>query len=90
MHQRVVIGPGADAIEPAFEQLELRLAELADHPLQHQDGEDLFFQDVAAKELIGNLQQIRQVMLRQDGPPKAHRNLAQLVRCTSRATSLRA
>src|SRR5271165_1611335 len=79
MHQPVMIGPGTDPVEPAFEQLELKPAELLHYPLKHQNGENLLLEHVVAKELIGNLQKILLAMLRQDGPPKSHRDFAQLV-----------
>jgi len=57
VHQRIVVGPAANTVDPAFEELELGLAEVADDSLQHGHGEDFLFEDLAAEELVGNLHQ---------------------------------
>jgi hypothetical protein len=73
-----MIGPGADAIQPGFEQLELGLAEFADDALQHEHREYFFLQHIAVEKLIGNLDKVMEIPLRKSGPSKAHGNLAQL------------
>ncbi len=57
MHERVVIGPTADAVEPGLEQLELGVAKLAVEFLQQEHGGYLFFQHRAGEKTIGNLDQ---------------------------------
>ena len=55
MHQRIVVSPGGDAIEPAFEKLEVVAAKLFRHAFEQQYGEGLLFQHFAAKKLVGDL-----------------------------------
>src|SRR5215469_12219380 len=53
MYQRVVICPGADAIEPALEQLEFSMSELCGHSLEQEHRKVLFIEHFAGKQLVG-------------------------------------
>lgn len=57
MHQSVVIGPTADAVEPGLEPLKLRVAELAVEFLQQKHGGHFLYQYRAGKKMIGDLDQ---------------------------------
>jgi len=57
MHQRVMIGPAADAIEPGLEEFELGVTKLAVKLLQQEHGGYLFFQHRAGEKAIGDLDQ---------------------------------
>ena len=57
MHQCIVIGPTADAVEPGLEHLELAVAEFGVELLQHKDGSNFFFKHRAGEKMVGDLDQ---------------------------------
>ena len=89
MYQRIVVSPGGDAVEPAFEKLELGVAELLSHVFEQHYSEGLLLHHFTAKKLIGDLKQVRQAVLSEDGAAEAFGDLAQFSR-TIRAIALRA
>src|SRR5579885_941934 len=52
MHQSIMIGPAANAIEPRLEEPKFALAEIAGEVLKKEDREDFLFQYAARKQLI--------------------------------------
>lgn len=57
MHQRVMIRPTTDAVEPGLEEFELGVAELSIEFLQQEHCGYLFFQHRAREKTIGDLDQ---------------------------------
>src|SRR5271170_1992133 len=80
MHQRVMIGPAADAVEPALEQFELGVAELAIKFLEQKHGDYLFFQHQAGEKAIGDLDQEIEPVLFSHLPAKTDSGAAQVCR----------
>ena len=66
MHQRIVIGPTADAVEPALKECELTIPALVSQIFKQEDRGHLFFQHGTGKELIRNLNQKIEIVFLQN------------------------
>ena len=80
MHQRIVIDPTRDAVQPTHEHLKLSIAKLRLHPLEQKHGGYFFFEHRPAEKLIGYFHQKIEVALPQNlaaaaphGPPQISR-----------------
>lgn len=80
MHQCVMIGPTADAVEPGLEKFELSVAELPVEFFQQEHSGYLFFQNRAREKLIGDRDQEIESVLFSHFPAKTDSGAAQ-VRC---------
>src|SRR5271170_5204340 len=80
MHQRVMIRPTADAVEPSLEEFELGVAELAIEFLQQEHGDYLFVQHRAQEKAIGDLDQKIEPALFSHFPAKTDSGAAQIWR----------
>lgn len=80
MHQRVMIGPTADAVEPGLEEFELGVAELAIKFLEQEHGGYLFFQHRSGEKVIGDLDQEIESVLLSHFPAKTDSGAAQVRR----------
>jgi hypothetical protein len=85
MHQRVMIGPTADAVEPGLEELEFGIAKLAVEFLEQEHGGYLFFQHRAGEKAIGDLDQKIESVLFFSPPDENGQRRGVSQPCTSRA-----
>ena len=72
MHQRIMIGPTADPVEPGLKQFEFAVAKLAIQFLQQEHGGNFFFEHRAGEKLIGNLNQKIEPLFFSHFPPETH------------------
>ena len=80
MHESVVIGPTADAVEPGLEQLEFAVAKLTIESLQQEHGGNFFFEDGAGEKIVGCLDQKVETVFFPHFAPETNARAAQ-VRC---------
>jgi hypothetical protein len=66
VHQSIMIGPTADAVEPRFKKLEFGIATLRSQILEEENARNLLFQYRAGEQLIRHLHQKVELVLTQD------------------------
>jgi hypothetical protein len=64
MNQRIVIGPGTDSFDPAFEEFEVGASKLRRDAFEQHDREGFLFQHFSPKKLVANPKQVGQAVLR--------------------------
>jgi hypothetical protein len=83
MHQPVMIGPTADAVQPGFEHLELAVPKFRIEFLQQEYSSDFLFEVRPRKELIRYLDQKVEPEFLSQFPPIAARRPAKIGRIPS-------
>jgi len=83
MHETIVIGPAADAVEPGFEQTKFAIPKLGVEVFQQKHGRNFFLQHGSTKQLIGYREQEIEILLTQNFPPTSSHRPAQRGRIPS-------